>query len=98
MDTSGVVYWTFEAPGLDLAKFSEAIYKPFKTFFTERETDILYEMSKGHGNKEISTNLMISEHTVATHRKNILRKSGCHSLLELINYCREKGILQAWSA
>lgn len=98
MGNTGIVSWAFEAPGLDLAEFTEAIYRPYKNFFTERETSVLQEMAKGCGNKEISANLMISEHTVATHRKNIYKKSGCHNLLELVNYCREKGILQPMSA
>lgn len=98
IDTSGMVNWTFEAPGLDLAAFTQSIYAPYKNFLTERETDILREMAKGLKNKQVSLKLMISEHTVAAHRKNIYKKSGCHSLMELVNYCREKGILQAMSA
>lgn len=93
MGTAGIVNWTFEASGLDLAEFTQAIYQPYKNFFTERETSILQEMAKGCGNKQISSNLMISEHTVATHRKNIMRKSGCHNVQDLMNFCHKKGIL-----
>jgi len=98
IDISCSVNWVFEAPNLDLVSFKDAIYKPFQNFFTERETEIIQEIAKGHTNKRISENLLISEHTVATHRKNIMRKSGCHSVPELLYYCNEKGILQALSA
>ncbi len=45
-----------------------------ETFFTPREIEILLLIAKGMQTKEIAENLKIAEHTVRTHRKNILEK------------------------
>ena len=47
---------------------------------TERETEILVAMIKGLTNKEIAEKFFISIHTVISHRKNIVRKTGIKSL------------------
>ncbi|MFC0562076.1 response regulator [Halalkalibacter alkalisediminis] len=41
---------------------------------TERERDVLIEVTKGYSNKEIGENLHISEKTVKTHMSNLLAK------------------------
>ncbi len=53
---------------------------------SDRETDVLIELSKGLMNKEIATKLNISIHTVITHRKNIIRKTGIKSVAGLTVY------------
>lgn len=47
---------------------------------SKREKDILVAVAKGMMNKEISEALNISIHTVITHRKNITKKTGIHSV------------------
>lgn len=47
---------------------------------SKREKDILIAVAKGMMNKEISEELKISIHTVITHRKNITKKTGIHSV------------------
>ena len=47
---------------------------------SKREKDILIAVAKGMMNKEISEELNISIHTVITHRKNITKKTGIHSV------------------
>ncbi|MCM4161120.1 DNA-binding response regulator [Antarcticibacterium flavum] len=51
---------------------------------TDREQEILDLLAKGLSAKQIAGNLNISEHTVKTHRKNILKKTGCNKTAELI--------------
>lgn len=46
------------------------------TQFTEREIEIIKEISKGASNKEISSNLFISEGTVKNYITSILQKTG----------------------
>jgi len=41
---------------------------------TARELEVLTGVSQGHSNKSIADNLVISEHTVKNHLKNILSK------------------------
>jgi DNA-binding NarL/FixJ family response regulator len=60
---------------------------------TERETDIVRMISKGRLNKEIAHELGLSPHTIHAHRKNIMKKLGVHSAVELANYAKEMGII-----
>ncbi|MFD1314219.1 response regulator transcription factor [Namhaeicola litoreus] len=91
--TSTHVSWVFHSPYLDIGEFREQVYLPYQNNFTHRELQVIREMASGKTNKSIARTLFISELTVATHRKNILRKADCHSVHELINHTKEKGII-----
>ncbi|MEC4115086.1 LuxR C-terminal-related transcriptional regulator [Myroides pelagicus] len=58
----------------------------FNTKFklTKREVEILDLIHEGYQSKEISDMLNISHHTTQTHRKNILSKTKCSSLIEVL--------------
>lgn len=56
---------------------------------TEREIEILEQISKGYTTNQISENLFISPHTVETHRKNLMTKSHTNNVVQLINWGRE---------
>jgi DNA-binding CsgD family transcriptional regulator len=60
---------------------------------SERETDVLHFIAKGLSNKETADKLNISIHTVNTHRKNIMEKTGIRSLAGLTIYAVSKGII-----
>jgi DNA-binding CsgD family transcriptional regulator len=47
---------------------------------SEREIDVLIQLVNGLSNKEIAEKLNISIHTVISHRKNIIEKTGIRSL------------------
>lgn len=49
-----------------------------------REIEIIQLICKGYTNKEIASELFISEFTVSTHRKNIFRKTDTHNVASLI--------------
>ncbi len=55
--------------------------------FSNREIEIVKLISEGLQSKEIASRLNISLHTVHTHRKNILEKSGLKSTGHLISRC-----------
>ena len=93
IDNSQNVNWDFKAPNLNKETFKQQIYKNYNGFFTVRETEIILEIKNGLTNKQIGKKLNISEHTVATHRKHILKKSVCHNSEQLILFCQGKGIL-----
>lgn len=61
--------------------------------FSNRERDIIRLLSRGKNNKEIATSLFISEHTVHTHRKNILAKTNCANITELVARCIKEGLI-----
>ncbi len=53
---------------------------------SNRETEVLVRVAKGMTNKDISDVLNISVHTVITHRKNIVKKTGIKSVSGLTVY------------
>ena len=87
------VEWDIFANGLDNVAFKNNIYKEFIDFFTDRELQIIKCIAKHCTNNEISKQLFISEHTVKTHRKKILKKSNCHNRKELLDFCEKNGIV-----
>lgn len=66
--------------------------QPFKTI-TKREMDILRNLAAGKTSREIGQELYISHHTVDTHRRNLLRKLQCKSVVDLARYAFKNGLL-----
>jgi len=60
---------------------------------TDREIEIIRMIEKEFGNKQIADMLFISERTVETHRKNILRKTKSQSIVGLLKYAYERKII-----
>ena len=54
--------------------------------WSRRETDVLVLVAKGLTNKEIAEQLSVSVHTVISHRKNIMHKTGIKSVAGLTVY------------
>ena len=59
---------------------------------SSREIQIIHQLSKGLSSKMIAEKLFISDHTVNTHRKNILFKLGLSNTAELIKYAVDHNI------
>ncbi|MBR6431602.1 MAG: response regulator transcription factor [Muribaculaceae bacterium] len=53
---------------------------------SKRETDVLVQVARGMTNKEIADALNVSIHTVISHRKNIMHKTGIKSVAGLTVY------------
>ena len=81
----------------DLQRVKSTIHQVTKTIqsdddesdtdpLSDREKDVLICLSKGLKNNEIADQLNISVHTVITHRKNIVRKTGIKSVAALTVY------------
>jgi len=60
---------------------------------TEREREILRSMSLGNTSLEIATSLFISEHTVISHRKNLMSKLDARNSAHLIMKGVKMGLL-----
>jgi len=90
LDDSEVIDWWVNTDFINKEEFVQSIYGEDKDIFTDREKEIVLLMLLGITNKNISSNLNISQHTVATHRKNILAKSNCSGVQELKSFCKKK--------
>jgi DNA-binding NarL/FixJ family response regulator len=60
---------------------------------SDREKDILIALAQGLANKEIADKLHISTHTVISHRKNIVRKTGIKTVSGLTLYALFNNLL-----
>lgn len=58
-----------------------------------REREILQQLALGLSSKQVAGHLNISLHTVDTHRRNLLRKTGTKNTLELSVWCAKLGII-----
>ena len=61
--------------------------------FSKREIDIIKLIADGLSTHQISDRLYISYDTVKTHRRNILSKSGCKNMPELIAKCVREAVV-----
>jgi DNA-binding NarL/FixJ family response regulator len=64
-----------------------------KEQLTERETEILKLVCEEYTTAGIAEKLFISPRTVDTHRKNILEKTQCKTIVGLIKYAFENNII-----
>jgi two-component system, NarL family, nitrate/nitrite response regulator NarL len=64
-----------------------------KGMLTTRELEVLRLVAKEFNSRQIAEILFISERTVETHRKNILRKSGATNLVGLIKYAYANNLI-----
>ncbi|MEZ4916487.1 MAG: LuxR C-terminal-related transcriptional regulator [Chitinophagales bacterium] len=87
------VQWDLNTPTVYLNEFKKSIYTEFIDFFTHRELEIIQLVFQNKTSDYIAQKLYISKHTVSTHRKNILHKSNCKTVLELIDFCNINGII-----
>ena len=69
----------------------EEIFKPTNEILTQREKEILKLLYKGESSKQVAAELFLSEATVNTHRRNILSKTNCKSIQEVIYKAIENG-------
>ncbi len=60
---------------------------------TSREQDILRFIGDGLTNEEIAEQLVLSVHTVQTHRSNIMKKLGLHNRAQLVTYAARVGLI-----
>ena len=94
--TNGPVCWNIMGEPsdhpIDLSALQEHLsriqYAP-----SPRELQVLRELAKGNSSKLIADSLHISVHTVNTHRRNLLDRTGLANSAELMNKAAELGWL-----
>ncbi len=78
-----------------LGRAEEGSIKSAMGDLTEREQEVLRLLAEGYTNDEIADQLVISRHTVARHRENLMRKLKLHSRSELVKYAIRRGLIEA---
>ena len=61
---------------------------------TEREIEVLKQVSAGNANKMVAYNLELSEETVKAHMKNILSKLGARDRTHAVTIALKRGIIE----
>lgn len=87
------VSYSVRSKNMDQAYIQKKLLNIFENPFTTREIEIIKEIQIGGSNRDIAERLHVSHHTIATHRKNILRKSNCHNVLDLLVYAKQLKII-----
>ena len=59
---------------------------------TPRESEVLWQLLRGHSNKRIARTMGISERSVKRHRTHLVRKVGVESTAELVHLAAELGL------
>jgi DNA-binding NarL/FixJ family response regulator len=62
---------------------------------SEREIEIIKLIAEGCINKEIADRLFLSNHTINTHRKNIMQKLGINNTSGIVLFAVKEGIVSA---
>ena len=61
---------------------------------TMREREVIQLIAEGKSSKEVASSLNLSTKTAETHRSNIMRKLGFHSVRDLVVYAVKNNIIQ----
>jgi DNA-binding NarL/FixJ family response regulator len=61
---------------------------------TPREQEVVQLLAEGKSSKEVATLLNLSTKTAETHRSNIMRKLGFHSIRDIVVYAIKNNIIQ----
>ena len=64
---------------------------------TNREVEILQLIGKGYSTKELASLLHLSQHTIYTHRKNMMKKFGVSSSTDMILAAVNSGLIKPTS-
>ncbi|MBL4705326.1 MAG: response regulator transcription factor [Flavobacteriales bacterium] len=73
-----------EKINVDDIDFEELNCEPIS--LSERELEVITYIAEGHTNVQVAEKLFLSNHTVNTHRKNIMRKLGVNNTAGIVMY------------
>jgi len=63
-----------------------------RTLLSVREREVLQLLAEGLSSPEIGRRLFVATSTVETHRRNVMRKLGIHSVADLTKYAIREGL------
>lgn len=86
-------YHFYSGPDMSYFRFPDSKLLMKGNIFTNREYEIINYIAKGLDSDQIANTLFLSKHTVNTHRRNILHKTGKRNTHELILDLKQKGAI-----
>lgn len=82
----GKILEAIDEVGLDLDRIERDTLDCEAVSLSEREGEIIKLIAEGYTNHRIAEKLYISDHTVTTHRKNIMKKLGVRNTAGIVLY------------
>jgi DNA-binding NarL/FixJ family response regulator len=79
---------------LDRRENGSTVESPKLPRLTPREREVIQLLAEGKSSKEVASLLNLSTKTAETHRSNIMRKLGIHSIRDLVVYAVKNDIIQ----
>lgn len=89
----GKPYFTTPVARMIVEGFLRAHGSAAEDPLSPREREILQLVAEGGSTKEIAQRLEISVKTAETHRTNLMRKIGAHSVADVVRYAVRNGII-----
>jgi DNA-binding CsgD family transcriptional regulator len=86
MKSCSAVEWTFDAPDFNSDNIKMYVPQSNAQFFSAREREVLDLIDKGYTSNAIAKALFISKHTVDTHRRKMLQKTGSSNAIALLEF------------
>lgn len=86
-------YHFYSGPDASYFRFPDNDLLMKGNMFTNREYEIINCIAEGLDSEQIASKLFISRHTVNTHRRNVLHKTGMRNTHELILDLKQKGVI-----
>jgi len=74
----------------------EDVVNPSGELLTAREREVIQLLAEGRTSKEVAVTLNLSVKTAETHRTNLMRKLGLHSVADLTRYAVRNGIVHVF--
>lgn len=82
----GKILEAISEEGLDTERIEREPLDCEAVSLSDRESQIIRLIAEGHTNHRIAEKLFISDHTVTTHRKNIMKKLGVRNTAGIVLY------------
>lgn len=79
-----------------ISEESSMIAESSNDALTAREREVIQLLAEGKTSKEVAVTLNLSVKTAETHRTNLMRKLGLHSVADLTRYAVRNGIVQVF--
>jgi len=89
---AGERYFSEEITSAIFSKQSDQSSSVTISDLTKREREVLSHIASGKSNAQIAETLFLSEDTVKTHRKNMMRKLNVNNTASLVKYALENGV------
>lgn len=90
----GQILETIQKASIDVNDVDLEAFSCAPVLLTERENEIIVWIAEGYTNAQIAEKLFLSNHTVNTHRKNIMAKLGVKNTAGIVMYAVKMDLIR----